>query len=115
MRVVLISVILFWAAPSLRPQDSFGVVLLDTEDAHQHRVQFHTDTKTLAATPEWAPGLKEPPLSVSAASKIAVEAGKHRLPKADDITIESVQLQKRESYHGGPSPSRLVRWFYVFT
>jgi hypothetical protein len=99
----------------LNAQDKFGVVLLDTQDARGNRLQFHTDTKTLAATPEWTPGLKEPPLSVTAATKIAIEAGKRRLSKADDISIQSLQLQRNDSYHGGPTPTKLVRWFYVFS
>jgi hypothetical protein len=106
--------LLLMAAPLLG-QENFGVVLLDREDAHQRRVQFRTDTKTLAATPEWTPGSKEPPISVTAAAKIAMEAGKRRLPKADDISIHSLQLLKNDSFHGGPAPTKLVRWFYVFS
>lgn len=96
-------------------QESFGVVLLDVGDAHGKRLQFRTDSKTLAATPDWMPDSKEPPLSITAATKIAKEAGKHRLPKADDISIESIQLQRNYSYHSSPIPTKLMRWFYVFS
>jgi hypothetical protein len=79
-------------------------------------VQFRTDTDALARTPEWAPGSQDPPLAVTAATRIAVEAGKRRLPKADDIAINSITLRKSESYgRSAGGLGRLVRWYYEFT
>jgi len=51
MRVVPLRAPLLLATAALVSQDNLGVALFDAEDAHQHRVQFRTDTKTLAATP----------------------------------------------------------------
>ena len=116
MRPILLLVSVFMATAALA-QQSFDVVLMDATDAKGTRVQFRTDTKTLAGTSEWTPGAQEPPLTITAATKIAVEAGKRRLPKADDIALDSVTLRKNESYHsaGVGGLGRLVRWYYVFT
>lgn len=115
MRFVLFSALAVMAAVAAA-QDNFDVVLLDMTDAKGARSQFRTDTKTLAGTPDWTPGVQEPPLTITAASKIAVEAGKRRLPKADDIALDSVTLRKSEAIGASAGTlGRLVRWYYVFT
>jgi hypothetical protein len=97
-------------------QDKFEVVLTDMTDAKGSRVQFHTDTEALARTPEWNPGSQDPPLTVVTATRIAIEAGKRRLPKADDIAVNSITLRKSESYgRSAGGLGRLVRWYYEFT
>lgn len=115
MRTLLFIIIGFLSTSLASAQDKFTVVLTEVEDAKGNRVQFRTDTDALARTPEWMPGSKDPPLTVSAATRIAEEAGKRRLPKADEIAINSVSLRKSES-HGRSAGGlgRLVRWYYEF-
>jgi hypothetical protein len=97
-------------------QDKYVVVLMDVPDADGKRVQFRTDTAAIAKTPDWSPGLQEPPLTITAATRIAREAGQRRLPKADNIEIDSVALRKIESYgQNGSGMKRLTRWYYAFT
>src|SRR6266436_3767922 len=64
-------------------QENYGVVLNDVTDAKGNRLQFRTDTNTLARTSDWSPGTQDPPLTIPAVTRIAIEAGKRRLPKAD--------------------------------
>ena len=115
MRASLIAIASFLAAVALA-QEKFDVVLTDMTDAKGTRVEFRTDTDALARTPEWTPGSQDPPFTVSAATRVAVEAGKRRLPKADDIAINSITLRKSESYgQSAGKLGRLVRWYYEFT
>ena len=95
-------------------QEKFDVTFFTSEDAKGTRVQFRTDTQALGRTPEWTPGSQDPPLTVTGATRAAVEAGKRRFPKADDIAINSISLQKSESYRQSAGAlGRLVRWYYV--
>ena len=52
------------------------------------QIEYLTDIETLKRTP----GKQEPPLAVSDACRIAIEAGKRRFPKADNISIQSITL-----------------------
>ena len=113
MRSLLIIALLTIAA-GMRAQDGVEVVLADVTDENGKRVLFRTDTKTLAATADWAPGSQDPPLTVTAASKIARESGKRRFPNSDDIELSSITLRSMGCY--GPSAGsfgQLVRWYYV--
>jgi hypothetical protein len=90
------------------------ISLLNTEDMHGKRTKYPISLETLARTPEWSPKAQDPPLAVPAACRIATEAGKRRLPKADDISIQSVTLRITE-YHSGRAlggPADIVRWHY---
>ena len=61
-------------------------------------IEYRTDIETLKRTPDWIPGKQEPPLAVSDACRIAVEAGRRRFPKADNISILSVTLSPIASH-----------------
>jgi len=77
--------------------------------------EYVTDIDTLMRTPDWTPGKQEPPLAVSDACRIAVEAGKLRFQNADGIAIESVTLRPTAT-HGesftGLAIGDIVRWHY---
>lgn len=83
--------------------------------------EYVTDIDTLMRTPDWTPGKQEPPLAVSDACRIAVEAGKLRF-NADGIAIESVTLRPTAT-RGGRSTgvaiddiiNDIVRWHYEIT
>ena len=92
-------------------QENYGVVLNDVTDAKGNRLQYRTDTDTLARTSDWSPGAQDPPLTVTAVTRIAIDAGKRRLPKADDIAIQFITLRKSDSYGGNP-PRKITRWYY---
>ena len=83
-----------------------NIALLLT-NVNGERIEYLTDIGTLKRTPEWTPGKQEPPLAVSDACRIAVEAGKRRFPKADGISIQSVTLSSI-AYGAGD----IVRWHY---
>jgi hypothetical protein len=90
------------------------ISLLNMSDIHGKRTEYPVDLERLARTPEWTPGMQDPPLAVSAACRIAAETGKRRLPKADDISIQSITLRNTE-YHSGRTesgPADIVRWHY---
>ena len=79
------------------------------------QIEYLTDIDTLMRTPDWTPGKQEPPLAVSDACRIAVEAGKLRFQNADGIAIGSLTL--RPTATRGDSFTRLaindiVRWHY---
>jgi len=81
--------------------------------------EYVTDIDTLMRTPDWTPGKQEPPLAVSDACRIAVEAGKLRFQNADGIAIESVTLRptatRGDSFTGlaiNASINAIVRWHY---
>jgi hypothetical protein len=80
------------------------------------QIEYLTDIDTLMRTPDWTPGKQEPPLAVSDACRIAVEAGKLRFQNADGIAIESVTLRptatRGESFTGLAIPGDIVRWHY---
>jgi hypothetical protein len=116
MRPFALTALLLVAAASVSAQDKFPVVLMEVGDASGARIQFGTDTDALARTPEWKPGTQEPPIAVTAATRIAIEAAKRRLPKASDIAVDSITLRKSESYgQNGTGSGKLVRWYYVFS
>jgi hypothetical protein len=92
-------------------QENYGVMLNDVTDAKGNRIQFHTDTDRLARTPDWSPGTQDPPLTITAVTRIAIEAGKRRLPKADDIAVQFITLRKADAYGGSP-PNKFTRWYY---
>jgi hypothetical protein len=77
--------------------------------------EYVTDIDTLMRTPDWTPGKQEPPLGVSDACRIAVEAGKLRYQNADGIAIESVTLRPTamlgDSFTALPIGD-IVRWHY---
>jgi hypothetical protein len=107
-----ITTVLLLVATGLAAAPS-NISLLNTVVQGQ-RTEFLTDIETLKRTPGWTLGKQEPPLAVSDACRIAVEAGKRRFPKADSISIQSVTLRSTE-YHSGPSPNGpadIVRWHY---
>jgi hypothetical protein len=72
------------------------------------QIEYLTGIETLKRTPDWTPGKQEPPLAVSDACRIAIEAGKRRFPKADNISIQSITLSST-AYNG---PDDIVRWHY---
>ena len=83
--------------------------------ADGEQFEYLTDIETLLRTPDWTPGKQEPPLAVSDACHIAVEAGKRRFPKADSISIHSVTLSSTANYSDPPPrafPPDIVRWHY---
>ena len=82
-------------------------ISLMTVGGQAGQFEYLTDIETLKRTPDWTPGKQEPPLSFSEACHIAVEAGKRRFPKAENISIQSVTLTQ---YHSGPAD--IVRWHY---
>lgn len=93
------------------------------------QIEYLTDIDTLMRTPDWTPGKQEPPLAVSDACRIAVEAGKLRFQNADGIAIGSLTLRptatRGDSFTGlainealdltmlvSKSPGTIVRWHY---
>jgi hypothetical protein len=91
---------------------TYRVVLYETKDAQGRRVEYCSDTATLWKQPGWTPGGKEPPVSLEAATKIAMDAGLHQVPKANGISFGDIKLLKNVfDYSGG----RVVTWFWVFT
>lgn len=79
------------------------------------QIEYVTDIDTLMRTPDWTPGKQEPPLAVSDACRIAVEAGKRRFQNADGIAIESVTLRPtatRGDSFTGLAINDTVRWHY---
>ena len=110
MRTVRMLVFLLLAIRVLA-QENYGVVLSDITDAKGNRLQYRTDTNTLARTSDWSPGAQDPPLTITAVTRIAIEAGKRRLPKAEDIAIQFITLRKSDSYGGDP-PKKITRWYY---
>jgi hypothetical protein len=107
-----ITVALLFLATAL-PAAPANISLLNTV-VQGERTEYLIDIETLKGTPDWGPDKKEPPLAVSEACRIAVEAGRRRFPKADNISIQSVTLRSTE-YHSGPSPTGppdIVRWHY---
>ena len=111
MRILAIIAFLTLSSIAVAGQD---ISLLNMSDMHGKRTEYPVPLETLSHTPEWTPGTKEPPLTVSAAVRITTEAGKLRFPKADGISIQSVTLRSTE-YHAGAAlggPADIVRWHY---
>lgn len=84
-----------------------NITLLLT-NVNGEQIEYITDIDTFKRTPDWTPGKQEPPLAVSDACRIALEAGKRRFPKAEGIFIQSVTL----SSIAYGAPDDIVRWHY---
>ncbi len=92
--------------------DTTPVVLYESKGPDGERVQYRSDTNTLWKTPPWTPGSEGPPLSIEAATKIAMDAGLRQVPRASEISFGDIKLTKNVfEYSGG----RVVTWFWVFT
>jgi hypothetical protein len=98
-------------------------VTLFSINVQGEQFEYVTDIDTLMRTPDWTPGKQEPPLAVSDACRIAVEAGKLRFQNADGIAIESVTLRptatRGDSFTGLATGlaindiiNDIVRWHY---
>ncbi len=60
----------------------------------------------------WTPGGEGPPLSLEAATKIAMDTGLRQVPKSNGISFGDIKLLKNAfDYPGG----RVVTWFWVFS
>jgi hypothetical protein len=111
MRVLFISSFA-WIVCAALADRTYRVALYEKKDAQGHRVQYWSDTETLRKQPGWTPGGKEPPVSLEAATKIAMDAGLRQVPKANGISFGDIKLLKNVfDYPGG----RVVTWFWVFT
>ena len=104
-----ITIALFLVATAIAAAPSNIVVLLTVYKGGEG-IEYRTDIETLKRTPDWTPGKQEPPLAVSDACRIAVEAGRRRFPKAESISIRSVMLGSTASTAHGPAD--IVRWHY---
>jgi hypothetical protein len=115
MRTAL-GLLLLLAVSVGRAQDNFPVLLDEHVDvrSHQH-TKFYTDRKSLADSPDWTPLQAGPPLAIADATKVAIDAGKHRFANAQDIFIERVSLQQKILEASTRNPEKMVRWFYVFS
>ena len=94
-------------------------ITLFSIDVQGEQIEYLTDIDTLMRTPDWTPGKQEPPLAVSDACRIAVEAGKLRFQNADGIAIESVTLRPTATRSGSSTGlaindiiNDIVRWHY---
>jgi hypothetical protein len=104
-----ITIALFLVATAIAAAPSNIVVLLTVYKGGEG-IEYRTDIETLKRTPDWTPGKQEPPLAVSDACRIAVEAGRRLFPKAENISIRSVMLGSTASTAHGPAD--IVRWHY---
>jgi len=92
--------------------DAVPVVLYESKGPHCEQVQYLSDTDALWKAPKWTPGGQGPPLSIEAATKIAIDAGLRQVPRANGISFGDIKLLKNVfDYSGG----RVVTWFWVFT
>jgi hypothetical protein len=92
--------------------ETYRVVLYQTKDAQGHRIEYCSDTATLWKKPMWTPGGEGPPLSLEAATKIAMDTGLRQVPKSNEISFGDIKLLHNAfDYPGG----RVVTWFWVFT
>ena len=94
-------------------------ITLFSIDVQGEQIEYLTDIDTLMRTPDWTPGKQEPPLAVSDACRIAVEAGKLRFQNADGIAVESVTLRPTATRSGSSTGlaindiiNDIVRWHY---
>src|SRR5690349_8542425 len=104
MRFHITLALLIVASGLLAAPANIGLLLVGVQGG---QIEYLTDIDTLKRTPDWTPGRQEPPLAVSDACRIAVEAGKRRFPKADSISIQSVTLSSIA--YGSHD---IVRWHY---
>ena len=96
---------------SVSAAEPFWCVLLDTKDWDGHRVQFRYDAHALWDKPQWTAGGEGPPLSLDAATKIALDAALRQSPKATGVSFGDIKLLKNVcDYPGG----RAVTWFWDF-
>ena len=111
MRLIVLLVVTGICA-SVLFADTVPVVLYESKGPHGERVQYRSDTDTLWKTPQWAPGGDGPPLSIEAATKIAMDVGLRQVPRANGISFGEIKLLKNVfDYSGG----RVVTWFWVFS
>jgi hypothetical protein len=105
MRFHITLALLIVASGLLAAPANIGLLLVGVQGG---QIEYLTDIDTLKRTPDWTPGKQEPPLAVSDACRIALEAGKRRFPKAEGIFIQSVTL----SSIAYGAPDDVVRWHY---
>jgi hypothetical protein len=107
---VLVSLVLALVS-SVSAAEPFWCVLLDTKDVDGHRVQFRYDARALWAKPQWSAGGEGPPLSLEAATNIAMQAALRQSPKATGVSWGDIKLLKNVcDYPGGG----VVTWFWDF-
>ena len=106
--------VLFLLVVSASGAPESRVLLIEHVDvrSHQH-TKFYADRKSFVESPDWTPSVAGPPLTVSAAAKIAVEAGKRRFADARDVLIDTIALQRKILYPSTQNPDEIVRWYYV--
>jgi hypothetical protein len=106
------SIAIIVAATQILAAEGVPVVLYESKGPHGESVQYRSDAETLWKTPQWTPGGEGPPLSIEAATKIAMDAGLRQVPRAHGISFGNIKLLKNVfDYSGG----RVVIWFWVFT
>jgi hypothetical protein len=98
---LLVSTAVLLAARCALAIESVPVVLYEARGPHGERVQFRSDTNELWNLPIWTAGGEGPPLSLEAATKIAMEAGLRQSPKASGISFGDIKLLHREFDHPG--------------
>jgi hypothetical protein len=111
MRLLVCAVVLLVARCALAIE-SVPVVLYEARGPHGERVQFRSDTNVLWNLPIWTAGGEGPPLSLEAATKIAMKAGLKQSPKASGISFGDIKLLRRVFDHPG---GKVVTWFWVFS
>ena len=111
MRLLVCTAVLLAARCALAIE-SVPVVLYEARGPHGERVQFRSDTNTLWNLPIWIAGGAGPPLSLEAATKIAMETRLQQSPKASGISFGGIKLLHRELDHPG---GKVVTWFWVFS
>ena len=92
--------------------DSVPIVLYEGKGTRGERVQFRSDTRTLWDLPVWTPGGEDPPISLSAATKIAMETALRQSPKAAGVSFGDIKLLKGDFDF---SSGKVVSWFWVFS
>jgi hypothetical protein len=111
MRVLVIAPFALVVCVALADQ-TYHVVLYETKDAQGHVVQYCSDTDTLWKKPMGTPGGEGPPLSLEAATKIAMDTGLRQVPKSNGISFGDIKLLKNAFDYPG---SKVVTWFWVFS
>src|SRR3954466_2530769 len=76
-------------------QKTFPVVLHETKDEKGRSVQFVIDSSTMANLPTWTPVGGDPPVSLSAATKIAYAECKRQSPKSTGASIREIRLVEK--------------------
>ena len=68
----------------------------------------------MADTPAWSPTEGEPPLSISEASRIAIEWAEAEYTRYDSVEIFSIDLNRYQC-SSPDSPNLRSRWYYNFS